>query len=944
MAQGKLGCRCFEQRMSIFSRLVFRLSVPVITLFGLLSFAHAAPQNRLKAEIADTDREMIQKTIPARARLARDMGEAPANRMLSSVTMHFNMTEAQKADLAQLLVAQQNPASPQYHQWLTPAQFGARFGLSSSDMASVESWLSGKGLAVTAVAPSLNYVTVSGTVAQIESAFGTSIHTMSENGEQHFANITDPTLPAAIAGIVNGITGLNDFKLQSRAAVRPQFTSSISGGQYMAPGDFFTIYDMNPLVSSGNLGNGVTIAVMGQTNISTADVDAFRSAAGLPARNSTNFIITLIPGPNPGTVSGDLDEAMLDVEWANAAAPNSNILYVNSGTNNGVMDSLFYTITNRLAPIITISYGACEVAWGQSNLNVFSQAFQQANAQGQTIVGPSGDSGATDCDFQLTTATQGLGVDFPASSPFVTSAGGTMLNEGTGTYWSGTNGSYSGSALGYIPENVWNESSTSGLAAAGGGVSAYFSKPAWQIGNGVPADLSRDVPDISFNAASTHDGYLYCSSGWCTNGFRNSSSNLKVVGGTSVAAPLFAGVLAVLEQKVGATTGLGNVNPMIYGLANSAYYSSVFHDITSGNNNSLCVLGTQDCPNGGSIGYSAGTGYDRATGWGSLDIANFVSRWTAVTPTGTGSAIGSSLSRTCVTTPNAICNTSPGQITSAICGTTPDKITLVIQVSGTGSVPSGTVQILVDNVPLSDPAASNIALVNGAATYTLPTSITSGGHTVSAVYSGSSTFAGSKGSLDVDVVSSSQKDFSFTPCQASVTAKSGSTASGITLTLTPVNGFTGTINLTAAVDAPVASQFAFSVNPVILTSSSATTTFTLAAFQNSAKVVSSSTMSAKRGAASPMPWYAAGSGATLACALLLTVPRRRRWAALLVVILSAGVFTAAGCGSGSSSSGSSGTSTPTPTTTNAAPGTYNITVTAVSGGIVHSTVVAFTVN
>jgi hypothetical protein len=259
-------------------------------------------------------------------------------------------------------------------------------------------------------------------------------------------------------------------------------------------------------------------------------------------------------------------------------------------------------------------------------------------------------------------------------------------------------------------------------------------------------------------------------------------------------------------------------------------------------------------------------------------------------------------------------------------------------------VPSGTVQILVDNVPLSDPAASNIALVNGAATYTLPTSITSGGHTVSAVYSGSSTFAGSKGSLDVDVVSSSQKDFSFTPCQASVTAKSGSTASGITLTLTPVNGFTGTINLTAAVDAPVASQFAFSVNPVILTSSSATTTFTLAAFQNSAKVVSSSTMSAKRGAASPMPWYAAGSGATLACALLLTVPRRRRWAALWVVILSAGVFTAAGCGSGSSSSGSSGTSTPTPTTTNAAPGTYNITVTAVSGGIVHSTVVAFTVN
>src|SRR6516164_1930512 len=290
--------------MSISSRLAPRILVPVITLFGAISFAHAATQNRINATIADTDRAPIRETIPARARLATDLGEAPAGRMLSSVSLHFNMTDAQQADLNQLLLDQQNPSSPRYHQWLAPEQFGARFGISSADLATVKAWLSSKGLTITAVAPSLNYVTVSGTVAQIESAFGTSIHSLSEDGEQHIGNITDPTVPSAIAGVVSGITGLNDFKLKSRAAVRPQFTSSISGSHFIAPGDIYTIYDVNPLIQNGTKGDGITIAVMGQTDISTADVDAFRSASSLPARTSANFSIKLIPGPDPGTVSG----------------------------------------------------------------------------------------------------------------------------------------------------------------------------------------------------------------------------------------------------------------------------------------------------------------------------------------------------------------------------------------------------------------------------------------------------------------------------------------------------------------------------------------------------------------------------------------------------------------------------------------------------------------
>jgi subtilase family serine protease len=917
--------------MSISRSLARRFLVPVITLLGSISFAHAAIQNRISANIADGERVSVRETIPMRARLATDLGEAPAGRMLSSVSLHFNMTDAQQTDLNQLLLDQQNPASTRYHQWLTPEQFGTRFGLSSADLAKVEAWLSGKGLTIGTLTPSRNYVTVSGTVAQIESAFGTSIHSLSEDGQQHIANITDPTLPSAIANIVTGITGLNDFKLKSRAAVRPQFTSSISGGHFIAPGDIFTIYNMNPLIQAGNQGNGITIAIMGQTDISTVDVDAFRSASGLPARNATNFIIRLIPGPDPGTISGDVDEAQLDVEWANAAAPGSNILYVNSGTNNGVMDSLIYSITNKVAPIISISYGACEVAWGQGNLNSFNQYFKQANAQGTTIVGPSGDSGATDCDYQLATATQGLAVDFPASSPYVTGAGGTMFNEGSGTYWSGTNSSYSGSALSYIPEAVWNESNSTGLGSTGGGVSAYFSKPAWQVGTGVPADLSRDVPDISFNAASAHDGYLYCSRGSCTNGYRNASSNLSVVGGTSVSSPVFAGVLALLEQKLAATGGLGNVNPMIYGLANSGFYSQVFHDITSGNNNSSCVVGTKDCPNGGSIGFSAGGGYDRATGWGSLDVNNFVNSWSQVTPAGTGSTIGTLASSTTVSTSSAACGISSG------------NTVLNIRVTGSGSVPSGTVQVLVDNAPLTDPGANLTLDGTGAATYTLnTTTLSSGGHTISATYAGNTALAGSKGTVGIDVVSTSQRDFALTPCQAASSAKSGSTASGITLTLTPFNGFTGAVNLTATAQTPVATQFSFSANPVNITGGAVTTTLTISAFQSNARTGGSQITTAHHDGSGKLPWYAAGSGATLACILLVGFPRRRRLGALLMVVLSAGVFTAAGCGGGTSSAGSSGSTTPT--VTNATAGTYNVTVTAVSGGVVHSTVITLTVN
>jgi hypothetical protein len=504
-----------------------------------------------------------------------------------------------------------------------------------------------------------------------------------------------------------------------------------------------------------------------------------------------------------------------------------------------------------------------------------------------------------------------------------------MFNEGSdSSYWSSTNGSYSGSATKYIPETVWNESDSSRLGAGGGGVSSYFGKPAWQVGTGVPTDLSRDVPDISLNSASVHDGYLFCSQGSCTNGYRNASSNLNVVGGTSVAAPTFSGILALLEQKLGTTTGLGNVNPMIYGLANSTYYGSVFHDTTSGNNNSPCIAGTQDCPNGGSIGYSATVGYDRATGWGSPDVANFVSKWGIVSPAGTGSTIGSSISTTSIS------------LAGGACGVVSGSVTVTVKVTGSGGVPSGSVQILVDNAPLSDPASTITLDGSGSATYKL-TSLLTGIHTISAVYTGNTVFAGSKGSYVSDFVSATQKDFSLTPCGASATVVSGATSSPISFTLTPYNGFTGPVVLTATPDETLAAQYTFSpTSPITITSTNPSTfTLTIAGYQKNAQLRIPQIGPVKQKTPRQVPWYEAGSRAVLACTLLLTVPRKRRWGALLAAVLSVATFTVVGCGGGTTSSSSSGTST----TTNATAGTYYITVTATSGTIVHSSTIALKV-
>jgi hypothetical protein len=298
-----------------------------------------------------------------------------------------------------------------------------------------------------------------------------------------------------------------------------------------------------------------------------------------------------------------------------------------------------------------MSYGACEQSMAGSGISAFETELQKANALGITVVASSGTAGAAACDatdlYPTTQASQGLAVSYPASSPEVTAVGGTQLNEGTGAYWNFVNNSNSGSALSYIPETTWNDTSVvKNLSASGGGASSCialngttcgggFAKPTWQNVAGVPNDGARDVPDLAFDSAQSHDAYIVCIYNNCAPG---NGPIQTVVQGTSAATAIVGGSVALLNQYAVAngiqtSAGLGNINPGLYSLAQIGY-GGVFHDITTGNNIVPCAPGTPDCqvvspttPNPLPFGFSAGNGYDPVTGLGSFDVDNLLTAW-----------------------------------------------------------------------------------------------------------------------------------------------------------------------------------------------------------------------------------------------------------------------------------------------------------------------------
>lgn len=769
---------------------------------------------RIGGEINSAEQTVLKNSLHPMAQPQFDAGRLAADTRLNGITMVFNRSAAQEAALKTLIADQQNPASPLYRQWLTPDQFAVQFGMADEDMSKAESWLEQQGFSIDSVARSKNAIHFSGTAGQVEQAFSTEMHIYKIDGTQHFAPSTELSVPSALAPAVLGIKNLDDFRPKSHLVlgrngrVKPAFTSSQSGNVFFAPGDIATVYDIKPLYNSSITGAGQSITLVGQSAIETSDIEAFEGAAGLPVKDPTQF---LVPDSGNSTVyaDGDESESDIDLEWSGAIAPGAtiNFVYVGNNLNYGAFDAIVYAVDQKIGNIVSSSYGECEaeltgatLGSGAATEPTLESALEQGTAQGQTFVAAAGDEGSTDCygTNGLTTAQQeALAVDYPGSSPYVTSMGGTEISsanaaydESDTAYWAAaTTSDVISSALQYIPEVVWNDDvancgEANCLSAGGGGASSLFSKPSWQTGvPGIPSDGQRDVPDLALYSSPSFPGYLYCTSdasawasgqsGSCAIGFRDSNNvDLTVAGGTSFDGPIFSGILALISQKQGYTTGQGLVNSTLYTLAsNSTTYASAFHDITSGNND--CDAGSANCS--GVIGFSAGVGYDQASGLGSLDASNLANAWPA----------SSSTSPTLITTTTTVTasNTSPSVNSND---------TFTVTVTAASGTPTGSVTITVDsNAPITETLSSN-------GTYVYTTSFaTVGSHTVLAAYVADSTYAASTGSVTVNVsaVSSGKGTIALASAPSTLTVAQGSSGTE-TITVTPSGGYTGTVGLT----------------------------------------------------------------------------------------------------------------------------------------------------
>src|SRR5438270_5406656 len=655
--------------------------VPLILVLSLLcsTAVLAANNGHSKRNIDDNDTVVVHGNVPPQAEAKDDRGPSDRGLKFEKMILLLQPRSSSRDSIERLVADLNDPSSPNYHQWVTPEQFGKRFGISDDDLSDVTSWLQLHGFTIDEIAPGRGWINFSGNVGQVESAFHTSIHDFTVDGKQYHANVKDPEIPRALSDIVRGVVTLHNFsKKPMNHGFKPvtEYTSGTS--HYVAPADFAKIYNVNPLYTAGINGTGQTIAIVGRTDIALGDVQYFRSFFGLVA-NDPVFVHN---GTDPGNLGGGEEgEADLDVEWSGAVAPNATVKFViskSTTSTDGVDLSAQYIVNNNVAKIMSTSFAQCESSMGTTENTFYNNLWSQAATQGITSFVSSGDSGAAGCDGGSATTGTGAAVSGLASTPFNVAVGGTQFNDtaSPSTWWSSTNNSSNqSSALSYIPEIAWNESGNvsggSGLWASSGGQSSVYTKPSWQVCVGVPATNARFVPDISLTAAG-HDGYLV------VTGHTSTVSGLGSVGGTSASSPSFAGLMALINQKTG--TSWGNANTKFYTLANAQYASGgtvMFHDITSGNNSVPGVTG-----------FSCGTGYDAVTGVGTVDANALVNNFAgapapnftiAASPTSVSLVQGTSGSSTISTTVsggfnNAISLSASGAPTGATVSFSPASI------------------------------------------------------------------------------------------------------------------------------------------------------------------------------------------------------------------------------------------------------------------------------
>ena len=725
---------------------------PLVSIGCLLAISvlgSAAQEDRILSRIDDNRVVALEGNVSRRVGQASDRGALDPSTPITDIRMALKQTAAQSADLENLLEAQRDPSSPDYHRWLTPEEYAERFGVSLNDLDRLAIWLESEGFSVRQFARAGNWIAFSGSAGQIARTFHTELHRYQADGESHFANSTAPWIPEALAGLVSELHGLNDYhpKPSRIKPLNPNLTTA-AGVHYLAPDDLAAIYDITALYKAGFDGTGQKLAIAGQTDINLADIRGFRAQFGLAAKDPQ----LVLYGTDPGVSSGDQIEADLDLEWSGAVARNATILYVYS---QDVFESVQYAIDQNLAPVISMSYGECELGAPTS----YRTMAQQANAEGITWMNSSGDGGAAGCDYDVAVALQGPAVTFPADIPEITAVGGTEFDEAGSAGWSSQNSLTWQSVAGYLPEIAWNDTALGGgIWASGGGASVLFTKPWWQTGPGVPSDGARDVPDISLSASGDHDGYIIYVAG-----------GLMPVGGTSASSPSFAGIVTIINQYVvskgtQSKPGLGNINPNLYAMAQNT--TGAIHDVTSGNNIVPCKSGSTGCKTG-SFGYSAGVGYDPVTGLGSVDAYNLATHW-ASAPTAIGTTLGLTAN------PANIGQSATTQLTAEISAVT-------------GSAgPAGSVTFTAGGVTLGSATAIVSGSTASAVLSVKGTTLAVGGDSITASFAPAGSFSASTGSTTVTVTGSPvSTKITVTATPASIAA--GGTAQ-LTATVTPASG------------------------------------------------------------------------------------------------------------------------------------------------------------
>ncbi len=1004
---------------------VCALAVAVLFILGAPGTALAQEGNvsrRLITQAIDEGRlTTLHGNTRSEANSLNDRGVVPFAFRMEHMMLQLKRSPEQEAALQKFMDEQNGPDSANYHHWLTAQELGDKFGPSAEDIDTITSWLREHGLEVNIVYPNKMVIDFSGTAGQVQEAFRTEIHNLNVNGRSHYANMTDPQIPEALSAAVVGVVSLHDFRPHPMHKPRANYTFTSGGSTYQAvvPADLATIYNLNPLFSAGNSGQGQTIAVLEDTNVySTADWTTFRSTFGLSGYSSGSFT-QVHPGSNcsnPGVLVGNDGEAILDAEYASAAAPSAAIELASctdTSTFGGLIALQNLISAGNPPAIISISYGECEAENGASANAAFNSAYQSAAAGGVSVFVSSGDEGAASCDADQANSTHGIGVSGFASTPYNVAVGGTDFGDtvaGTNsTYWNSTNTSTYGSAKSYIPEIPWNDSCASVLlasafsysttygstgfcnsstassdgyhttASGSGGPSgcatgsattsgvvsgscAGWGKPTWQSLVGVPADGVRDIPDVSLFAANGVWGhyYVFCYSDTAGGGAActGAPSGWAGAGGTSFASPILAGIQALVNQKTGSKQG--NPNPTYYKLAateygtggssscnstlgNGAGSSCVFYDVTKGDMDVNCT-GTHNCykPSGTygvlstsnsayQLAYGTTTGWDFATGIGTVNAANLVANWPGSTQT-----------------PSFTLSASP----SSVAVTQGKTATSTITITPSGGF-SGSVTLSASGLPSGVTAGFSPNPATGTSTVTFTATGTATTGTVSVTIGGTGSGVNSSTIISVTVNAAAQPGFTLSASPSSVSVTQGKTATS-TITITPSGGFSGSVTLSAS-GLPSGVTAGFSPNPATSTST-VTFTATSTATTGTVNVTIGGTGSGATGSTTvslTVSPAATGNFTLSASPTSVTITRGAKGTSTITISPSGGftgsvTLSASGMRSGTTAAFSpnpaTGTSTLTFTASSSATtGTVTVTVTGKSGTLTHTTTVSLRV-